>query len=71
MRAYGADCLRERGKILILGKSIDDYTDNPDNPVPWRSIGWGHNRVIVKEYKAIIDVLSATSAKVSKVPNGL
>ena len=32
--------------------------------VPWRSVGWFHNRLIVKDFKAIIEITSPTSAKV-------
>jgi len=33
--------------------------------VPWRSVGWFHNRMVVKDFKAIFEITSPTSAKVS------
>jgi hypothetical protein len=64
MQAYGADCLHEYGKILIIGKSIDDY---PDKEVPFKPKGWFQDRMTVKEFKTITEVLSPTSAKVCTI----
>lgn len=62
MNAYGADCLTEHGKLLIIGKSIDSY---PEKEVPFRTPGWFHDRMEVKQFRAITEVLTPTSAKVS------
>lgn len=62
MRAYGADCLQEHGKVIILGGSIDDY---PEKTVPWKEVGWFHNKMKITEFKTIIEITSTTSAKVS------
>lgn len=63
MQAYGADCLHEHGKLLIVGKSIEEY---PDKKVPFREKGWFQDRMTVKMFKAITEILSPTSAKVRK-----
>eukprot|EP01039_Chlorochromonas_danica_P001567 gene1567-1712_t len=60
MNAYGADCLTEHGKLLIIGKSIDNY---PEKEVPFRTPGWFHDRMEVKQFRAITEVLTPTSAK--------
>lgn len=60
LQAYGADCLLEHGKLLIIGKSIDDY---PAKQVPFKPKGWFQDRMSVKEFKTITEVLSPTSAK--------
>lgn len=61
LNAYGADCLIENGKILILGKSIEEYEAKP---LPFKAAGWFHNRMKVKVFSAIVEVLTPTSAKV-------
>ena len=67
MNAYAVDVVQEHNKVLILGESLpEDAEDAMSRPmtVPWRSIGWFHNRLIVKDFKAIIEITSPTSAKV-------
>lgn len=61
MRVYGADCLVERGKLIILGKSIETYPG--EKTVPFKACGWFHNRMVVEEFRCIVDVLTPTSAK--------
>eukprot|EP01034_Spumella_vulgaris_P034195 gene34196-42163_t len=63
LRAYGADCLASHGKILILGQSIPSHA-GPE-PCPLKPINWRHNRMVCKEFKFVIDVISPTSAKTS------
>lgn len=63
MLAYGADCLFENSKILILGRSIDEHPTG-EKELPFKAIGWLHNRMVVKEFSAILEVLTPTSAKV-------
>jgi hypothetical protein len=60
IHAYGADCLHEHGKILILGKSTEEW---PGKEIPFKPTGWLHDKVDIKEFKALIHVLSPQSAK--------
>jgi hypothetical protein len=53
--------MQEHGKIVILGKSVDSYEPKP---VPFKPVGWCHNRLVVKELEAIIEVSSPSTAKV-------
>jgi hypothetical protein len=62
MLAYGADCLEEKERILIIGKSVNEYGDKP---IPLQPIGWFHNRMEIKELCTNIHILSPTVAKVS------
>lgn len=63
MLAYGADCLLENSKILILGRSIDEHPTG-EKELPFKAVGWLHNRMVVKEFSALLEVLTPTSAKV-------
>jgi hypothetical protein len=119
LHTYGADCLYENGKILLIGNSVDheigeempccncnggeyttevndiDTTATIDDNVnfrhttypksslyrgdgsvvekvishhsktkcPWKSIGWGTDRMYIKEFTAIIDVTGPESAR--------
>jgi len=58
MHAYSANCLLEAGKILLIGKSIEDYEGTP-----WVSEGWFHSKMYIREFKAIIEARSPTTAK--------
>lgn len=72
MNAYAVDVVQEHNKVLILGESLpEDAEDamNRANTVPWRAVGWFHNRLIVKDFKAIIEITSPTSAKVITTTN--
>lgn len=60
MRVYGADCLVEKSKMIIIGRSIDGYEAKP---VPYKECGWFHNKMTVQEFRCIVDVLTSTSAK--------
>lgn len=67
MNAYAVDVVQEHNKVLILGESLPEDAEAAMNramTVPWRSVGWFHNRLIVKDFKAIIEITSPTSAKV-------
>ena len=67
MNAYAVDVVQEHNKVLILGESLPEDAEavmNRAMTVPWRSVGWFHNRLIVKDFKAIIEMTSPTSAKV-------
>lgn len=61
--AYGADCMQEYGKVVILGNSVEEkeYTTKE---VPWRAEGWLHKRMSIKELEAIVEAISPTAAKV-------
>lgn len=73
---YGADCLYEHGCILILGESVDnpcsvfaDFVHETDIHIPW--IGGGnsffsscHDKMILKDIKAMFKVDAPSSAKV-------
>lgn len=61
IHAFGADCMEEHGKVVILGKSAENYTDKE---VPWKPIGWMHNRMYMKDLEAIVEAISPTAAKV-------
>lgn len=60
MKVYGADCLIEKGKMVIVGKSIDSYEAKP---APFKEVGWFHDRMTVEEFRCIVDILTPTSAK--------
>ena len=67
MNAYAVDVVQEHNKVLILGESLPEDAEAAMNramTVPWRSVGWFHDRLIVKDFKAIIEITSPTSAKV-------
>ncbi len=59
IHAYGVDCLYEHGKIVMIGKSVSEW---PGCKIPFDS-GWTHSDMDIKEFNAIIDVTSPTSAK--------
>lgn len=61
MFAYGADCLEEKERILIIGKSVTEYENKP---IPFQPTGWFHDRMVIKELCTNIHVLSPTVAKV-------
>lgn len=133
LRAYGADCLTEHNKLVLIGSSVTDWpprdprdviasaqifdyarrhnlgfasTSNTNNssssltgsasttstvspgtttrsdttfaddddeddwfqsivgkPVPWVDIGWLHDRVDIREFKAVVEVVSPQAAK--------
>ena len=60
LRAYGADCLHEEGKVVLIGSSIDNW----DSEIPFKQEGWFHKRMIIKKFEAIVHVLSPNSGKV-------
>lgn len=62
LHAFAADCLHEHGKLIITGKSIEEYGPKP---LPLKAVGWFHNRMVVKEFKVICEINSPTNAKVS------
>jgi hypothetical protein len=64
LKAYGADCLKETGKIAIIARSIDELEGSE---LPLKTTGWFHERMIVKEMKFVVDILSPTSAKTSVI----
>jgi hypothetical protein len=59
--AYGADCMIERGKFLIIGKPVESY---PGLTIPFKEEGWFHKRMVLQEFLTIVDLLTPTSAKV-------
>jgi hypothetical protein len=59
--AFGADCMVEHGKVVILGKSVDAH---PTKAVPWKATGWLHKRMDVQDIEAIVEAISPTAAKV-------
>lgn len=61
MHAFGADCMEEHGKVVILGKSAENYTHKE---VPWKPVGWTHNRMYMKDLEAIVEAVSPTAARV-------
>ena len=61
MHAFGADCMHEHGKVVILGKSIEGYEAKE---VPWKPTGWLHKRMSIRDLEAIVEALSPTTAKV-------
>lgn len=64
MNCYGADCLFEKGKLVILGKSVDAIPSEKE--VPFKPDGWFHCRADVHEMVCLVDVFSPTSAKVRR-----
>ncbi len=65
MHAYGADCMQEYGKVVILGKSVEEESYSAKS-VPWKSTGWLHKRMRVQDMEAIVEALSPTTAQVSE-----
>ena len=65
MHAYGADCMQEYGKVVILGKSVEEEAYSTKS-VPWKSTGWLHKRMRVQDMEAIVEALSPTTAQVSQ-----
>lgn len=79
MRAYGADCLQEQAKIVVIGESVPSWDPQSVHPslkesssgrtmvaksVPFRNRRWTHDRVDIHDLAAIIHVLSPNTAKV-------
>jgi hypothetical protein len=64
LHAYGADCVLESGKMIIVGKSIETFSNSSGEAVdiPWKSVGWLHNKLIIKEFKLVLDILSPSTA---------
>ncbi len=52
----------EHGQIIVLGKSVGDYTPKP---VPFKKAGWMQDKMIMKELKSIINIRGPMSAQVS------
>lgn len=67
IQAYGADCLLEHGKIIILGRSIDQYEGGVE--VPLLTEGWFHKRLILNSFKAVITIISPTEARTKIICN--
>lgn len=53
--------MEEYGKVVILGKSAENYIAKD---VPWKQVGWMHNRMYIKDLEAIVEAISPTAAKV-------
>lgn len=66
--AFGADCMHEHGKVVILGKSVDAH---PSKEVPWKATGWLHKRMSIQDIEAIVEAISPTAAKVCLQKNAL
>ena len=62
LHAYGADCTQENDEIIIVGKSVESYSGQGD--IPWKPVGWFHQRLIIKEFKLVLHIESPTTAKV-------
>jgi hypothetical protein len=58
---YAADCMKEHGSLIIIGKPVDEY---PNKTIPWKPKSWTHDRLILKEFKATINILGPNQAKV-------
>jgi hypothetical protein len=58
---YGADCLYEHGKIIIVAKSIDSY---PDVELPPATSSWFHDRANMKSMSVVFDVRGPEEANV-------
>ncbi len=63
LHAFASDCLHEHGKLIIIGRSIEEYGPKP---LPLKAVGWFHNRMVVKEFKVICEINSPTNAKVTQ-----
>jgi hypothetical protein len=63
LHAYGADCTQENDEMIIMGKSVDSYSGQ--GSIPWKPVGWFHQRLIIKEFKLVIHIESPTTAKVT------
>jgi hypothetical protein len=61
VHAFGADCMHEHGKVVILGKSIESYEAKE---VPWKPTGWLHKRMSIQDLEAIVEAITPTTAKV-------
>jgi hypothetical protein len=60
-RFFGADCLLEHGKMVLIGHSVDSW---PCPPIAWKPTGWFHDIMILKDFKAVVQIASPTHAKV-------
>lgn len=65
LHAYGCDAVLEESCILIQGRSVDQW-EGVDLP---KIRSWRHGRLIVRAFRAKIEVLSPTSASTSIVVN--
>mmetsp|Transcript_8235 Transcript_8235/g.8399 ORF Transcript_8235/g.8399 Transcript_8235/m.8399 type:complete len:841 (+) Transcript_8235:183-2705(+) len=61
VRFYGVDCLFEEGTVVLLGHSLDTWEDPP---IPWKPSGIMHDKMIFKQFKAMIKLESPVSAKI-------
>lgn len=59
--AFGADCMQEHGKVVILGKSVESH---PTKEVPFKKTGWLHKRMSIQDMEAIVEAITPTTAKV-------
>ena len=61
VHAYGVDCMYEHGMVVMVGHSIDEY---PDIELPPKTKTFFYDRAELKQLKAVVQVISPTSAKV-------
>jgi len=64
MAAFGADCLDEKGLILLIGKSCDELEGVH---IPFEAKSWFHDRLDIKDFKTLIQVVSPTEAKTTMI----
>jgi hypothetical protein len=60
VHAFGVDCLREFGCIVLIGKSVQEW---PGVEMPFKPAGLLHQQMSIEDYTAIINVTSPTSAQ--------
>lgn len=63
IKAYGADCLTEHNKVVILGHSIPNWESPKSSSIPFRQRGWFHDRFELHDFAAIFSILSPSTAK--------
>jgi hypothetical protein len=68
MHAFGADCLYESGKLVMIGESVDSW---PGATIPFYPRGWSHSDMTIKDFNAIIDITSPSSAKTTMLFTGI
>ncbi len=76
IHAYACDLLEEEGKLILIGKSVNEKIDefkekygnaaaaeNTFKETPLKPVSWFHNRLNILDFKAIMEPISSTSVK--------
>jgi len=72
VHAYACDCVWESGKVLMLGKSVDENAPpdlNPGEEIPPYRKTLFHDRMRLKGFQAQIEVKNPTTARTTIIAN--